>query len=68
MNAFDREFWNGFLKGLNAAEFELNEIEEKASRAETEGVKVSKATLKELKEKVERLHSEDVLMFLRQYR
>ena len=35
---------------------------------ETGGIKISIATLKELKEKVERLHSEDVLMFLRQYR
>ena len=68
MNRFDAEFWNGFLKGLNAAQFELNEIEEKADETESEGIKISKATLKELKEKVEKLHSEDILMFLRQYR
>lgn len=68
MNRFDAEFWNGFLKGLNAAQFELNEVEEKADETESEGIKISKATLKELKEKVEKLHSEDILMFLRQYR
>ena len=68
MNRFDAEFWNGFLKGLNAAQFELNEIEEKADKTESEGIKISKATLTVLKEKVEKLHSEDILMFLRQYR
>lgn len=68
MNRFDIEFWNGFLKGLNAAEFELSEIEEKSDKTFSEGIKISKATVKELKKKVERLHSEDVLMFLRQYR
>ena len=56
------------MKGLNAAEFELNHMEDKAGKTEQEGIKISKATLKELKEKVERLHSEDILMFLRQYR
>ncbi len=68
MNRFDAEFWNGFLKGLNAAQFELNEIEEKAEVSESDGIKISLAALKELKEKVEKLHSEDILMFLRQYR
>jgi hypothetical protein len=68
MNRFDQEFWNGFLKGLNAAQFELNEMEEKSKKGESDGIRISIATLKELKEKVEKLHSEDILMFLRQYR
>ncbi len=68
MNRFDTEFWNGFLKGINAAEFELNKIKDEAGEGEIDGIKVSLATLKELKEKVEKLHSEDILMFLRQYR
>ena len=68
MNKLDQEFWNGFLKGLNAAEFELNTLEDNARKAEQEGIKVSKATVEELKKKVERLHSEDILIFLRQYR
>ncbi|MGC8562129.1 MAG: hypothetical protein ACP5NO_02880, partial [Thermoplasmata archaeon] len=50
MNKFDIEFWNGFLKGLNAAQFELNEIEETANETESEGIKISKATLKELED------------------
>ena len=56
------------MKGLNAAEFELNTLEDNAGKTEQEGIKVSKATVEELKKKVERLHSEDILMFLRQYR
>lgn len=59
MNQFEAEFWNGFLKVLNAAQFELNGIEEKT---ESEGIEISK----ELKKKVGKLHSEEILMFLRQ--
>ena len=68
MNRFDIEFWNGFLKGVAAVEFELEQIEEKAEVTETEGIKISRSTVKDLKKKVERLGSEDVLDFLRQYR
>jgi hypothetical protein len=53
------------LKGLNAAEFELNEVKENSKECETDGIRISKATLKE---KFEKLHLEDVLMFLRQNR
>lgn len=56
------------MKGLNAAQIELNEVEGKADETESEGIEISKATLKELKEKMEKLQSEDILMFLRQYR
>ena len=30
MNRFDMEFWNGFLKGVIAAEHQVKEIEEKS--------------------------------------
>lgn len=29
INRFDAQFWNGFLKRLNAAEVDPNEVEEK---------------------------------------
>jgi len=65
MEKSDIEFWNGFLKGIAAAEIELERIEDKAGETEEEGIKVSRAVLRELKEKVERLHGEDVLAYLK---
>ena len=68
MNRFVAEFWNGFLKGVLAAEQELRELEEKTNDITKEGIQVSIHIIKDLKHKAERLHGEDVRNFLRQWK
>lgn len=67
MNRFDMEFWNGFLKGVLAAEHQLIDMVEKSAESSGEGLNVAINILKELKDRTEKLHSEDVRAFLRQY-
>ena len=51
-------FWEGFLEGIMACEFVTKDAKE--------GEKAT-AEIRKLKHQTERLHSEDILMFLKQY-
>ena len=68
MNRFDMEFWNGFLKGVIAAEYQLIDMEAKVADSTLEGIRVAIDVIRDLKDRTEKLHSEDVRTFLRQYK
>ena len=59
MNREDQRFWEGFLKGILACELVAGDAKD------AEG---AMAEIRKLKHQTERLHSEDILMFLRQYK
>ena len=67
MNRFDMEFWNGFLKGVIAAEHQLSDLESKAANSAVEGIKIAIDVIRDLKDRTEKLHSEDIRDFLSQY-
>ena len=58
MDKENRMFWEGFLKGILACEF--------VTKDATEGEKAM-SEIRKLKQQTERLHSEDILIFLKQY-
>lgn len=60
MNREDNQFWNGFLKGVPACEYEMRKAKERGKDEMMKEVKF-------LEQKVERLHTEDVLVFLDKY-
>jgi hypothetical protein len=51
-------FWDGFLEGIMACEFVAKDAKE-IEKAITE--------IRKLKQQTQRLHTEDLLMFLKQY-
>ena len=67
MNREDQRFWDGFMKGVMASEFE-------AWHTEVEGPEQWKMkesilqTLQVLERRVKLLHAEDILVFLKMYR
>ncbi len=67
MDKPDVEFWNGFLKGINAVIAEIEETKENINKAEVKGIEISLKTAYDLKEKVEKLHTKDILLFLEKY-
>ena len=58
MDKENRTFWNGFLEGIMACEF--------VTKDATEGEKAM-SEIRKLKQQTQRLHTEDILMFLKQY-
>ncbi|MEM3846879.1 MAG: hypothetical protein QXU98_14380 [Candidatus Parvarchaeota archaeon] len=68
MNRFDLEFWNGFLKGIIAAEQEIKDLEERKTADNREGIALALSAIQNLKSKVEDLHGEDVRKFLREWK
>ena len=67
MDKPDIEFWNGFLKGINAVIAEIEETKENINKAEVKGIEISLKIVYDLKEKVEKLHTKDILLFLEKY-
>ena len=59
------EFWNGVLKGLLAAEGELDRVLKEAEKTAAEGVKMSMTAVRDLRRRVERLHGDSLRESLR---
>ena len=64
MRREDTEFWNGALKGVLAAELELEDIERSLEKASLKGFLVAKRALREIRRKIERLHGANLREFL----
>ena len=64
MNREDIEFWNGALKGVLAAEGELEDLEKSLAKTSIEGFKVARRTISELRQKMERMHGTNIRQFL----
>ena len=58
MDKENRTFWNGFLEGIMACEFVTKDAKE-GEKAINE--------IRKLRHQTQRLHTEDILMFLKQY-
>ena len=58
MDKENRTFWNGFLEGIMACEFVIKDAKE-GEKAINE--------IRKLRQQTQRLHTEDILMFLKQY-
>lgn len=67
MNREDMAKWDGVLKGMIAAEGELEDAERGAPGNAKKGMKMARTALRKLRRKVERLHGEDLREFLRRY-
>lgn len=67
MNAEDQRFWDGFLKGVMASEFETwhTNVEGPEQWKMKENIL---QTLQVLERRVKLLHAEDILVFLKTYR
>ena len=64
MRREDTEFWNGALKGVLAAELELEDTERSLEKASLKGFLVAKRALREIRRKIERLHGASLREFL----
>ena len=64
MRREDTEFWNGALKGVLAAELELEELEGSLEKASVKGFRIAKRALTEIRRKIERLHGASLREFL----
>ena len=58
------EFWNGALKGVLAAELELEDIEGSLEKASVEGFAIAKRALRDIRRRIERLHGANLREFL----
>ena len=67
MNAEDQRFWDGFLKGVMASEFEAWHTEVEGPDQWKMKEDIIKA-LSMLERRVKLLHTEDILAFLKTYR
>ena len=59
MNEMDKQFWNGFLKGITACEHAIEATDEE---------EVAIMAIRTIKQRAERLCTENVLGFLTQYK
>lgn len=64
MNREDIEFWNGALKGVLAAEGELEDLEGSLEKTSIEGFSVARKTIRDLRRKMERMHGSNLRDFL----
>ena len=64
MRREDTEFWNGALKGVLAAELELEDIESSLGKASLKGFAIAKAALSDIRRRIERLHGASLREFL----
>ena len=64
MRREDMEFWNGALKGVLAAELELEDIEGSLEKASVEGFAIAKRALRDIRRRIERLHGANLREFL----
>ena len=67
MKREDIEFWNGALKGVLAAEGELEDLEESLDETSMEGFKVARKAIGDLRRKMERMHGKNLRDFLNRY-
>ena len=59
MNEMDKQFWNGFLKGITACEHAIEAVDEE---------EVAIMAIRTIKQRAERVCTENVLGFLTQYK
>ena len=64
MKREDIEFWNGVLKGMLAAEGELDRVSKRANETAGKGIRISRVAIRDLRRKVERLHGESLMELL----
>ena len=64
MRREDMEFWNGVLKGVLAAEGELEDIEGSLEKASLKGFAVARRAVRDIRRKIERLHGANLREFL----
>ena len=64
MRREDTEFWNGALKGVLAAELELEDIESSLGKGSVEGFAIAKTALSDIRRSIERLHGASLREFL----
>lgn len=67
MDREDIEFWNGALKGVLAAEGELEDLEDSLAETSIEGFRVARKTIGDLRQKMERMHGRNLRDFLDRY-
>ncbi len=64
MRREDMEFWNGALKGVLAAELELEDLEGSLEKTSVEGFTIAKRALRDIRRRIERLHGANLREFL----